>query len=87
MANGNGIQLCYLLVLVVAIGFVVYGFMDLLRPKQPNEKSQVDVISRQIRGFALIMVSQIVLIFGAMVCFGMAGGMKQIGAALGKIKM
>jgi len=85
MANGDGAQLCYLLVLIVAIGFLVWGFMDLLKKQQPNEKNQTDVISRQIRGFAFIMLSQVVLLLGSMICFGLSGGIDQIGKAVSKI--
>jgi hypothetical protein len=85
MANGDGAQLCYLLVLIVAIGFLVWGFMDLLKKQQPNEKTQTDVISRQIRGFAFIMLSQVVLLLGSMICFGLSGGIDQLGKALDKI--
>ena len=85
MANGNNTQLCYLLILIVAIGFLVWGFMDLLKRQQPHEKTTADIISRQIRGFAFIMVSQVVLIFGSMICFGLTGGIKQLGKAIGKI--
>lgn len=85
MANGDGAQLCYILVLIVAIGFLVWGFMDLLKKQQPNEKSTSDVISRQIRGFAFILVSQVVLILGGMICFGLTGGVQQIGKAVSKI--
>ena len=85
MANGDGAQICYLLVLLVAIGFLVWGFMDLLKKQQPNEKSQTDVISRQIRGFAFIMLSQVVLLLGSMICFGLGGGLDQISKAVSKI--
>lgn len=85
MANGDGAQLCYLLVLIVAIGFLVWGFMDLLKKQQPNEKTQTDVISRQIRGFAFIMLSQVVLLLGSMICFGLSGGIDQLGKAVIRI--
>lgn len=79
MAKGDMVQLCYLVVLVLSIGFLVYGFMDLLKNKLPSEKSATDTISRQIRGFALIMVAQVVLVLGGMVCFGMTGGLRGLG--------
>nr|QBK86614.1 MAG: uncharacterized protein LCMAC102_04100 [Marseillevirus LCMAC102] len=83
----DGTQLCYLLVVIVSIGFLVWGFMDLLRPKLPSEKAQVDVISRQIRGFAFIMVSQVVLVLGSIICFGMTGGVKGLGKTLKKVQL
>ncbi len=85
MAN-DGTQLCYLLVVIVSIGFLVWGFMDLLRQKLPSEKDRVDVISRQLRGFAFILVSQVVLVLGSAVCFGMTGGVAGLGKVLKKIQ-
>lgn len=83
MAN-DGSQICYLLILVASIGFLVWGFMDLLKKKQGNE-TDTQVISRQIRGFAFIMIAQVVLVVGSMVCFGLSGGMEQLSKAVSKI--
>lgn len=80
----DGAQLCYLLILVASIGFLVWGFMDLLKKKQAGE-SDVQTISRQIRGFAFIMLAQVVLVVGTMVCFGLNGGMDQLGKAISSI--
>jgi TRAP-type C4-dicarboxylate transport system permease small subunit len=74
----NGKQLCYLLVIIIAIGFIVWGFMDILKRKQSNESSE-DQISRQIRGFAFIMLAQVVLVLGSAICFGMQGGITELG--------
>ena len=82
--DNNGTQLCYLLVIVVSIGFLVWGFMDLLKRQQSGE-NDVQVIQRQIRGFAFIMIAQVILVVGGMVCFGMSGGLEQLGKAVGKI--
>ena len=84
--KGDGTQLCYLLVLIISIGFLVWGFMDLLKRQQPNEKSQTDVISRQVRGFAFIMMAQVVLLLGSMICLGLTGGLAQIGDAISKVR-
>ena len=85
MANGDGAQLCYLLVIIVAIGFLIWGFMDLLKRRQPNEKSTTDVISRQIRGFAFMMLSTVVLLLGGAICFGFTGGVDALGKAVGRL--
>ena len=62
-------NLCYLLVLAVAIGFVIYGFFLLLEKDRPNE-NDVQVIQRQIRGFAFIMLAQVVVVLGLALCYG-----------------
>lgn len=82
MAKENGAQLCYLLVLVLSVVFLVWGFMDLLKQKQSFEHTEAQVISRQIRGFALIMISQVVLVLGMMICFGLTGGLKGVAKAV-----
>lgn len=82
MAKDNGAQLCYLLVLILSVVFLVWGFMDLLKKKQPTERTETQVISRQIRGFAFIMISQVVLILGAMICFGLTGGLGGVAKAV-----
>ena len=65
--------LCYLIVLIVSIGFLIWGLMDLLRFRQHSEKSETQVISRQIRGFGLILLSQVVMILGTALCYGATG--------------
>jgi len=67
-------SLCYLVSIIAAIILLVMGFMDLIKKRQKNESSEEQVISRQIRGFAFIMLSQVVLILGAMLCFAFSGG-------------
>ena len=67
-------SLCYLVVIIVSIAFLIWGFMDLLRRKQHYEKTETQVISRQIRGAGLILLSQAVLILGTALCYGLGGG-------------
>ena len=81
MAN-NGSALCYLIVIIVAIGFLVWGFMDILRRKQASEATMNAVISRQIRGFAFIMLAQVILVLGTVICFGLTGDARTFGAKL-----
>lgn len=83
--NGNGTQLCYLVVVVAAVVLLVWGFMDLLRRQLPHEKDTTDVISRQIRGFALIVLSQVVLILGAMLCVGFSGTLGDLSMAISRM--
>jgi len=61
--------LCYVATLAVCLGLVIYGFMMILQRAQPNE-NDTQVIQRQIRGFAYLLLSQIVLILGVMICGG-----------------
>lgn len=62
--------LCFLLVLAASIAMVIYGFSMVLRKKESNEVDG-DVISRQLRGFGFLLLSQLVLIIGAALCVGL----------------
>jgi uncharacterized membrane protein len=66
-------NLCYLLVLAVAIAFVIYGFMLLLE-KQRSSENDVQVIQRQLRGVAFLILSQVILVLGLSLCLGTLGG-------------
>ena len=75
-------SLCYLVVIVLSIVFLIWGFMDLLKKKMHYEKSETQVISRQIRGAGLLLLSQVILVLGAALCYGLGGGrirLKDIG--------
>jgi type IV secretory pathway VirB2 component (pilin) len=69
-------NLCYLLVLAVAVGFVIYGFMLLLEKERSNE-NDVQTIQRQIRGFAFIMLAQVIVVLGMALCYGMSSNGKK----------
>ena len=68
----NGLSgLCYFSALIVSFALVIYGFVLLLQKEKPGE-NDVQVIQRQIRGFAFIMLAQVVLVLGLALCFGMS---------------
>ena len=62
--------LCYLVVAVATIAFVIYGFMQILGKQLPTE-TDTQVIQRQIKGFAFLMLSQLILVMGSGLCAGM----------------
>ncbi|MDB4769479.1 hypothetical protein OAG24_00790 [bacterium] len=82
MVYNDGTSLCYYIVVILAIITFVWGLMDLLKFQQSNESSLEQVISRQIRGAGLILVSQVILVFGSMLCFGASGGAAQLASGL-----
>lgn len=75
-------SICYVAAVLASVALMVWGLMDILKKKQKSESSDGEVISRQIRGFGMLLLSQIVLILGAALCFGAAGGVEK---ALGKV--
>lgn len=64
-----GSGLCYLITLVATVILAVYGFMNVLKDKQKSENNDA-VVQRQLRGFGLLVLAQIVLLFGASLCYG-----------------
>jgi hypothetical protein len=65
----NNISLCSLVVMILSVAILVYAFYFIFLQKQNNE-NDINVIQRQIRGFALITVSNLVMIIGTIVCAG-----------------
>jgi len=70
-------ELCYVATVLAAVALVVYGLMDVLKKRQPKETSDSEVISRQIRGFGLLILAQIVLFLGGAICFAVTGGVEK----------
>lgn len=66
--DGQMQSLCFILVIVVTIILAVWGFMDLLKRQQASEPTMDDVISRQIRGFGILVLSLVVLSLGMALC-------------------
>lgn len=62
--------LCYSLATIVSIGLLVYGFMQILGKQMPAENDS-QVVQRQIRGFAFLMLAQVSLLLGMSLCSGM----------------
>jgi hypothetical protein len=49
---------------------LVYGFMDLMKSPAATEGATLGTISRQLKGFAFIMLSQVTLVLGMAICAG-----------------
>jgi hypothetical protein len=67
--NMSDSAVCYLVVAVVAIALLVYGFIQILGRQMASE-NDLQVIQRQIRGFAFVMLAPIVLGLGYTLCSG-----------------
>lgn len=52
--------------------------MELLKKKTGEDKDNTAVIVRQLQGIGFIVLSQVVLVVGAGLCFGMSGGLPKI---------
>ena len=60
-------SLCYLASLIVGIVLGVWGFMDMLK-KQSAGESNTDVIQRQIRGIGFLLLAQVAVTIGMLLC-------------------
>lgn len=58
---------CSYTVTIIALLLVVYAFYSIFRTKSQTE-NDLNVIQRQIRGFALLIVSNVVLLTGINMC-------------------
>ena len=78
-------SLCYVAAILASVALLVWGLMDILKKRQPAEASEEAVISRQIRGFGILLLSQMVLIIGGALCFGVSGGAERVLKDVGKL--
>ena len=63
------ISLCSLAVMIAAAALTIYAFYIIFVRAQ-NSENDLNVIQRQLRGFALLMVANLVMILGMMLCAG-----------------
>lgn len=75
-------QLCYLLTVAAALAILVWGLMEVMRKRQHHESSETEVISRQLRGFGALVLSEFVLLVGSGLCMWLAGGLAMAGRSL-----
>jgi hypothetical protein len=60
---------CYLIIVVATVVLAIFGFLMILKKKKGDE-TDIQVIQRQIRGFAILVLSQLVMIAGLSLCYG-----------------
>lgn len=65
----TAISLCSLVIMVASAALTVLAFYHIFQQKKTSE-GDLNVIQRQLRGFALLMVSNLVMILGMMLCAG-----------------
>ena len=71
-------SICYILSMIVAVALAVYGLVDILRQRQPGEITEQEVISRQIRGFGLLVLAQFVILIGGASCAALSSGLERL---------
>jgi succinate dehydrogenase hydrophobic anchor subunit len=61
------LSICSLVVMVSAIILVVFAFLHIFAKAQENE-NDLNVIQRQLRGFAVLIIANLVMIVGGIMC-------------------
>ncbi len=63
------ISLCSLAIMVGAAALTVFAYYHIFQKKESKE-NDLNIIQRQIRGFALLMVANLVMLLGMLLCAG-----------------
>ena len=85
MADSNT-SLCYILVLVLSAAVVIYGFIQLLQRQRPGE-NDVQVLQRQLRGLAYLILSLVIMSIGVSLCFFNGNGPDLVSKAIRSIRV
>ena len=78
------VPLCFLIIAIISIVVAIWGFIEILRAKQPDEDSENATISRQLRGFGYLLLSQVLFVLGAIICVVLAGGLTNLSQSVAK---
>ena len=78
-------KLCYLLITLASVVMLFYGLRDILQKRKNSETDNIAVISRQIRGFGILMLAQIMIIVGGSLCMGLSGGVTSLTSYIRKM--
>lgn len=65
----TAVSICSLAVMVASAALIVYAFYYIFKQKH-NSENDLNVIQRQLRGFALLIVANLVMLLGMMLCAG-----------------
>lgn len=61
------VSLCAIVTLVISLALMVYGFNLILR--KPKSQTDLREISEQIKGFAFLIIAQLIFMVGMAICF------------------
>ena len=78
-------SMCYILSIIVSIALAVYGLSDIIAQRRPEEITEQEVISRQIRGFGLLVLAQFVVLLGGAACSALSSGVERLMRDVGNL--
>jgi len=67
MVSNNAVSMCGLVVAVIGLVLMVYGFYMIFQNRKALE-TEVEVLHRQLRGFATLMIAQLTIVIGLGAC-------------------
>jgi len=70
----NSEEPLYIILTIVVLVLLVWGFWEVLSAKRPSEETMPEVTTRQLKGFGLILLSWVVLAVGAGMIVQSEGG-------------
>ena len=62
-------SLCSIIVMIISVILTIMAFFHIFQGQKTGE-SELNVIQRQLRGFALLIVANFVMMLGMVVCAG-----------------
>ena len=75
------LSLCGAVILIIAAALAIYGFMEILKNKEKHENN-TEMIQRQLKGFGMLILAQVVLLIGMGLCLGLTGGISGVQSAI-----
>ncbi len=75
------LSLCGAVILIIAAALAIYGFMEILKNKQKHENN-TEMIQRQLKGFAMLILAEVVLLVGMGLCLGLGGAVGGVQSAI-----
>lgn len=67
MERSKVFSVCSFTVMIAAVILIVVAFYNIFK-NQTERETEIGVIQRQVKGFALIFVANLVIIVGTMLC-------------------
>lgn len=63
----TGSIVCFVVAAIIAIGLIIWGFIEIFKAQQVGE-SDVQVLQRQLKGFAFLILASIVWVALGAIC-------------------
>lgn len=69
-SSKSGFSACTAVIFLLSIFLMIAGFIDMFQHKPKDGKTELNVISRQLRGLGFLLLSMVILSLGTLMCVG-----------------